>query len=54
MVKTKFLTDKNGNPYCGNLTQNRFRKDQFRNAGSYKGWAESDSIPGWGKGKAIL
>ena len=38
----------------GNLTQSRFRKDQFRNARSYAGWLESDSIPGWGKGKDIL
>jgi hypothetical protein len=37
-----------------NLTQSRFRKDQFRNARSYQGWTESDSIPGWGKGKDIL
>lgn len=37
-----------------NLTQNRFRKDQFRNARSYAGWTESDSIPGWGKGKDII
>ena len=37
-----------------NLTQSRFRKDQFRNARSYAGWLESDSIPGWGKGKDIL
>lgn len=37
-----------------NLTQSRFRKDQFRNARSYQGWTESDSIPGWGKGKEIL
>ena len=54
MVKTKFLTDKNGNPYSGNLTQNRFRKDQFRNARSYQGWTESDEIPFWGKGKDII
>lgn len=37
-----------------NLTQSRFKKDQFRNARSYAGWTESDSIPGWGKGKDIL
>ncbi len=40
--------------HSGNLTQNRFRKDQFRNARSYKGWTESDKIPGWGKGKDII
>ncbi len=37
-----------------NLTQNRFRKDQFRNARSYEGWTEADEIPGWGKGKDII
>jgi len=37
-----------------NLTQSRFKKEQFRNARSYQGWIESDSIPGWGKGKDII
>ncbi len=37
-----------------NLTQNRFRKDQFRNARSYEGWTESEEIPFWGKGKDII
>jgi hypothetical protein len=37
-----------------NLTQNRFRKDQFRNARSYEGWQESEEIPFWGKGKDII
>ena len=40
--------------HSNNLTQNRFRKDQFRNVRSYAGWTESDSVPGWGKGKNIL
>lgn len=40
--------------HSGNLTQSRFRKDQFRNARSYEGWTESDEIPFWGKGKDII
>ncbi len=38
----------------GNLTQSRFRKNQFRNARSYQGWTEAEEIPGWGKGKDII
>jgi hypothetical protein len=34
-----------------NLTQSRWRKDQFRNQRYTKGWTESDSVPGWGKTK---
>jgi glycosyltransferase involved in cell wall biosynthesis len=37
-----------------NLTQARFRKDQFRNERSYEGWKESDEIPFWGKGRDII
>lgn len=35
--------------HSGNLTQNRFRKDQFRNAKSYEGWTEAEELPFWGK-----
>jgi hypothetical protein len=31
-----------------NLTQSRWRKDQFRNQKYTKGWTESDSVPTWG------
>ncbi|MBI4058107.1 glycosyltransferase [Candidatus Microgenomates bacterium] len=40
--------------HSGNLTQNRFRKDQFRNARSYAGWTEADKIPFWGEGVEIV
>lgn len=32
-----------------NLTQNRWRQDQFRDQRNCQGWKESDSIPGWGR-----
>ena len=31
-----------------NLTQTRWRKDQFRNQRYTRGWKESDGVPGWG------
>lgn len=32
-----------------NLTESRWRKDQFRNQRYTEGWTESDSVPGWGQ-----
>ena len=37
-----------------NLTANRWEKSVFRNKKYVKGWKESDTIPGWGKGIDIL
>jgi len=37
-----------------NLTKSRWEKGQFRNVKFTRGWKESDTIPGWGKGKEIL
>jgi len=37
--------------HSGNLTVNRWSKDQFRNQKWTKGWTESKEIPGWGKFK---
>ncbi len=34
-----------------NLTPSRWRKDQFRNRRSCRGWTEADEVPGWGKTK---
>jgi hypothetical protein len=32
-----------------NLTQTRWKKEQFRNQKFTEGWTEADGIPGWGK-----
>ncbi|MHC4736650.1 MAG: hypothetical protein ACYTDW_19670, partial [Planctomycetota bacterium] len=32
-----------------NLTQTRWRKDQFRNQRYTKGWTIADKVPGWGQ-----
>lgn len=37
-----------------NLSPTRWKKEQFRNQRYTKDWKESDTIPGWGKGKEIL
>lgn len=36
-----------------NLTESRWRVDQFRNKRFTEGWTESDTIPGWGLATAI-
>jgi len=37
-----------------NLTESRWRKDQFRNQRYTKGWAEADAVPGWGRFEDVL
>lgn len=32
-----------------NLTESRWRKDQFRNQKYTEGWVEGDGVPGWGR-----
>ena len=37
-----------------NLTQSRWRKEQFRNQRYTRGWQEAEEVPGWGKFEEVL
>jgi len=37
-----------------NLTQSRWRKDQFRNQKYTRGWTEAREVPGWGTTEEVL
>lgn len=37
-----------------NLTQNRWKKEQFRNQKFTRGWQEAEEIPGWGPFEDVL